>query len=242
MTPSTVPVGQPCARGLQLLTTALLLAVRARSAFGGAVDAGRDGDCVVHAWGPWSACSAPCATAAAAVGKRVRTRRLEEPRDPARGAPCPFSTQTEQCGRACCAGHERLGTALDDSFLVQAAARTRAGTLVQALRSAAGHYRIALAAAPVACAERGMAVCTRAQLRAAWREGGLEVCACGWLAGGAMAYPMTHASPLCGGAAGVHDCGGATYAGRKADLFCCGERAEEPAPCARCSAGRFARA
>ena len=70
------------------------------------------------------------------------------------------------------------------------------------LRDASGHYRIGFDDAFDVCASRGMGMCTRAQIEQANRAG-MEVCACGWASDGMLYYPMRHASPLCGGAAGV---------------------------------------
>jgi hyaluronan/proteoglycan link protein 3 len=71
-----------------------------------------------------------------------------------------------------------------------------------------GGYKIPnLAAAATECVSRGMRLASHAQLEDAWKLG-LDVCACGWLADGSVAYPTVRPRNGCraGDAAGIRTC------------------------------------
>ena len=77
--------------------------------------------------------------------------------------------------------------------------------LVQYFKSKNGHYKFTKDEAKQECETHGLNVATREQLKKANGQG-LDVCACGWLADGSAAYPITKPRSGCAKNPGLQDC------------------------------------
>ncbi|KAG7215107.1 hypothetical protein INR49_022755 [Caranx melampygus] len=88
------------------------------------------------------------------------------------------------------------------------------------LRSEQGQYRLNFSAAQQACAAVGGSLATYTQLSYA-QQGGLNMCAAGWLAQARVAYPTTYSNPNCGfGHVGIVDYGVRKNLSETWDTFC----------------------
>ncbi|XP_029019242.1 stabilin-2 isoform X3 [Betta splendens] len=87
-------------------------------------------------------------------------------------------------------------------------------------RSDKGQYKLTFAAAEQACIASGGALATYTQLSYA-QQGGLNMCAAGWLHGARVAYPTTYSNPKCGfGHVGIVDYGVRKNLSEAWDAFC----------------------
>lgn len=88
------------------------------------------------------------------------------------------------------------------------------------LRSAKGQYKLNYTAAQQACSAEGGSLATYTQLSYA-QQGGLNLCAAGWLDQARVAYPTTHSNPNCGfGHVGIVDYGIRKNLSETWDTFC----------------------
>ncbi|CAB1434831.1 unnamed protein product, partial [Pleuronectes platessa] len=88
------------------------------------------------------------------------------------------------------------------------------------LRSDRGQYKLNFSFAQQACAAEGGALATYTQLSYA-QEGGLNMCAAGWLDQARVAYPTTYSNPNCGfGHVGIVDYGVRKNLSESWDVFC----------------------
>ncbi|XP_055087632.1 stabilin-2 [Periophthalmus magnuspinnatus] len=88
------------------------------------------------------------------------------------------------------------------------------------LRSAKGQYKLNYTQAQQACGAEGARLATYNQLSYA-QQGGLNMCAAGWLDQARVAYPTTYSSPNCGfGHVGIVDYGVRKDLGETWDTFC----------------------
>ncbi|KAM9334912.1 stabilin-2 [Symphorus nematophorus] len=87
-------------------------------------------------------------------------------------------------------------------------------------RSAGGQYKLSYAAAQQACTAEGGSLATYTQLSYA-QQGGLNMCAAGWLDQARVAYPTTYSNPNCGfGHVGIVDYGTRKNLSETWDAFC----------------------
>uniref|UniRef100_UPI0037E83392 stabilin-2 n=1 Tax=Semicossyphus pulcher TaxID=241346 RepID=UPI0037E83392 len=87
-------------------------------------------------------------------------------------------------------------------------------------RSAKGQYKLTYSAAQQACTEEGGSLATYTQLSYA-QQGGLNMCAAGWLDQARVAYPTTYSNPQCGfGHVGIVDYGTRKNLSETWDTFC----------------------
>uniref|UniRef100_A0A3Q3IUB1 Stabilin 2 n=1 Tax=Monopterus albus TaxID=43700 RepID=A0A3Q3IUB1_MONAL len=87
-------------------------------------------------------------------------------------------------------------------------------------RSDQGQYKLNYTAAQQACAAEGGCLATYTQLSYA-QQGGLNMCAAGWLDQARVAYPTTYSSPKCGfGHVGIVDYGTRKNLSETWDSFC----------------------
>lgn len=87
-------------------------------------------------------------------------------------------------------------------------------------RSGSGQYKLNYTSAQQVCAEEGGALATYAQLTYA-QQGGLNMCAAGWLDQARVAYPTTYSNPNCGfGHVGIVDYGVRKNLSETWDTFC----------------------
>ncbi|XP_053718395.1 stabilin-2 [Synchiropus splendidus] len=88
------------------------------------------------------------------------------------------------------------------------------------LRSAKGQYKLNFKAAEQACTDAGGSLATYNQLSYA-QQGGMNMCAAGWLDQARVAYPTTYSNPKCGfGHVGIVDYGVRKDLGETWDVFC----------------------
>ncbi|XP_054623431.1 stabilin-2 isoform X2 [Dunckerocampus dactyliophorus] len=88
------------------------------------------------------------------------------------------------------------------------------------VRSEDGQYKLNFTAARSACAATGGVLASYTQLSYA-QQGGLNMCAAGWLDGAQVAYPTTYANPNCGfGHVGIVDYGIRKNVSETWDAFC----------------------
>ncbi|XP_029351188.1 stabilin-2 isoform X1 [Echeneis naucrates] len=88
------------------------------------------------------------------------------------------------------------------------------------LRSVVGQYKLSFSAAQQICSAEGGTLATYTQLSYA-QQGGLNMCAAGWLDGGRVAYPTTYSNPNCGfGHVGIVDYGIRKNLSETWDAFC----------------------
>ncbi|XP_077355725.1 stabilin-2 [Festucalex cinctus] len=88
------------------------------------------------------------------------------------------------------------------------------------MRSDDGQYKLSYADARSACGAAGATIATYTQLSYA-QQGGLNMCAAGWLEGAQVAYPTTYANPKCGfGHVGIVDYGFRKNLSETWDTFC----------------------
>ncbi|KAM6895722.1 stabilin-2 [Xenentodon cancila] len=88
------------------------------------------------------------------------------------------------------------------------------------VRSQKGQYKLNYSAAQQACAAEGGSLASYVQLSLA-QQGGLNMCAAGWLEQARVAYPTTYANPKCGfGHVGVVDYGTRKNLSETWDGFC----------------------
>lgn len=87
-------------------------------------------------------------------------------------------------------------------------------------RSTKGQYKLDYAAAQQGCRAEGGALATYTQLSYA-QQGGLNMCAAGWLDQARVAYPTTYSNPKCGfGQVGIVDYGTRKNLTETWDAFC----------------------
>ncbi|XP_026218248.1 stabilin-2 isoform X2 [Anabas testudineus] len=87
-------------------------------------------------------------------------------------------------------------------------------------RSDQGQYKLNYSAAQQACTAEGGSLATYNQLSYA-QQGGLNMCAAGWLDGARVAYPTTYSNPKCGfGHVGIVDYGIRNNLSETWDTFC----------------------
>uniref|UniRef100_A0A3B4ESD6 Stabilin 2 n=1 Tax=Pundamilia nyererei TaxID=303518 RepID=A0A3B4ESD6_9CICH len=87
-------------------------------------------------------------------------------------------------------------------------------------RSKKGQYKLNYTAAEQACAAEGGRLATYTQLAYA-QQGGLNMCAAGWLDQARVAYPTTYSNPKCGfGHVGIVDYGTRKNLSETWDTFC----------------------
>lgn len=87
-------------------------------------------------------------------------------------------------------------------------------------RSHKGQYKLNYTEAQQACAAEGGSLATYTQLSYA-QQGGLNMCAAGWLDQARVAYPTTYSNPLCGfGHVGIVDYGTRKNLSETWDTFC----------------------
>ncbi|XP_034019032.1 stabilin-2 [Thalassophryne amazonica] len=88
------------------------------------------------------------------------------------------------------------------------------------LRSDRGHYKLNFSAAQQLCRAEGGTLATYTQLSYA-QQGGMHLCAAGWLDQARVAYPTTYSSPNCGGGhVGIVDYGVRKNLSETWDTFC----------------------
>ncbi|XP_062239185.1 stabilin-2 isoform X1 [Platichthys flesus] len=88
------------------------------------------------------------------------------------------------------------------------------------LRSDRGQYKLNFSFAQQACGAEGGALATYTQLSYA-QEGGLNMCAAGWLDQARVAYPTTYSNPNCGfGHVGIVDYGVRKNLSESWDVYC----------------------
>nr|XP_019961729.1 PREDICTED: stabilin-2-like [Paralichthys olivaceus] len=88
------------------------------------------------------------------------------------------------------------------------------------LRSDRGQYKLNFSAAQQACSAEGGDLATYMQLSYA-QQGGLNMCAAGWLDQARVAYPTTYSNPNCGfGHVGIVDYGVRKNLSESWDVFC----------------------
>ncbi|XP_076025570.1 LOW QUALITY PROTEIN: stabilin-2 [Genypterus blacodes] len=88
------------------------------------------------------------------------------------------------------------------------------------VRSDKGQYKLNYTAAQGACGHEGASVASYTQLSYA-QQGGLNMCAAGWLDQARVAYPTTYANPNCGfGHVGIVDYGTRKNLSETWDAFC----------------------
>ncbi|KAM9824594.1 stabilin-2 [Neosynchiropus ocellatus] len=88
------------------------------------------------------------------------------------------------------------------------------------LRSDKGQYKMNFKAAEQACTDAGGSLATYNQLSYA-QQGGMNMCAAGWLDQARVAYPTTYSNPKCGfGHVGIVDYGVRKDLGENWDVFC----------------------
>lgn len=88
------------------------------------------------------------------------------------------------------------------------------------LRSARGQYKLNYTEARQACSAEGASLASYNQLSYA-QQGGLNMCAAGWLDQARVAYPTTYSNPNCGfGHVGIVDYGVRKDLGETWDTFC----------------------
>uniref|UniRef100_A0A3B3I825 Stabilin 2 n=1 Tax=Oryzias latipes TaxID=8090 RepID=A0A3B3I825_ORYLA len=88
------------------------------------------------------------------------------------------------------------------------------------VRSKAGQYKLTYAAAQQVCIIEGGSLATLSQLHHA-QQGGLNMCAAGWLDQARVAYPTTYSNPKCGfGHVGIVDYGFRKNLSETWDGFC----------------------
>lgn len=88
------------------------------------------------------------------------------------------------------------------------------------LRSARGQYKLNYTEAKQACSAEGATLASYNQLSYA-QQGGLNMCAAGWLDQARVAYPTTYSNPNCGfGHVGIVDYGVRKDLGENWDTFC----------------------
>uniref|UniRef100_H3C877 Stabilin 2 n=1 Tax=Tetraodon nigroviridis TaxID=99883 RepID=H3C877_TETNG len=88
------------------------------------------------------------------------------------------------------------------------------------LRSDRGQYQLNYTAAQQLCAAQGASLATYSQLSYA-QQGGMNMCAAGWLDQARVAYPTTYSNPLCGfGHVGIVDYGPRRNLSETWDAFC----------------------
>ncbi|XP_065807292.1 stabilin-2 isoform X1 [Labrus bergylta] len=87
-------------------------------------------------------------------------------------------------------------------------------------RSVRGQYKLTYSDAQQACSAEGGSIATYTQLSYA-QQGGLNLCAAGWLDSARVAYPTTYSSPQCGfGHVGIVDYGTRKNLSETWDTFC----------------------
>ncbi|XP_041819472.1 stabilin-2 isoform X1 [Chelmon rostratus] len=87
-------------------------------------------------------------------------------------------------------------------------------------RSVKGQYKLNYTAAQQACTAQGGSLATYTQLSYA-QQGGLNMCAAGWIDQARVAYPTTYSSPQCGfGHVGIVDYGTRKNLSETWDTFC----------------------